>query len=289
MSAVRVAAIQLASGPHLPANLANAERRIAEAADAGAKLIVLPEHFALLGRADADVLAVRETDGAGPIQDFLARRARADSVWICGSVPLAAAVPDRFRAASLIYDGNGRRVARYDKVHLFDATVEGDTLERYAESECVERGDALCVVDTPAGRAGLAASYDLRFPELFRAMAGDGMELIVLPASFTAMTGRAHWETLVRARAIENLCFVVAAAQGGFHVGGRETHGDSMIVNPWGTVVGRLPKGRGVVLGEVDVERARSLRQGFPTLEHMRIRCEPLLDAETRARRDGVR
>ncbi len=281
MNAVRVAAVQLASGPQLQANLADAERRIAEAADAGAELIVLPEHFALLGRSDADTLAARETDGAGPVQDFLARRARLDGVWICGSVPLRAAAPDRFRAACVLYDGSGRRVARYDKIHLFDATIEGETPERYAESECVERGEALQVVDTPAGRAGLAASYDLRFPEMFRVMAERGMELLLLPASFTAATGRAHWETLVRARAIENLCYVAAAAQGGFHVSGRETHGDTMIVDPWGTVVGRLPKGAGVVLGDMDVERVRRIRRSFPTLEHMRIRCEPPAGAQS--------
>jgi nitrilase len=274
VSGVHVAAVQLASGPNPTANLAETERLLGLAAERGAGLVVLPEHFALLGCSAADTARAREPEGEGPIQDFLSRQARAHRVWLCGSVPLAAAAIDKFRASSLLYDEDGRLAARYDKIHLFDATIDGDASGRYAESQQVEAGDAVQVVDTPAGRLGLAASYDLRFPELFRIMAARGAEIIALPAAFTAITGRAHWETLVRARAIENLSYVIAAAQGGFHVSGRETHGDSMIVDPWGNVLGRLPKGSGVIVRPVDVERLHNIRRGFPTLQHVRIRCE---------------
>jgi len=164
-------------------------------------------------------------------------------------------------------------VARYDKMHLFDVTVESSG-EVYAESSTIEPGDSPVVLDTaPFGKLGLAVCYDLRFPELFRSLLDRGVELIAVPSAFTAVTGRAHWETLVRARAIENLCYVVAAAQGGYHINGRETHGDSMIVDPWGTIMDRLSRGSGVVVAEFDRARIASIRHNFPTVKHRRITC----------------
>ena len=269
----RIAARQMASGPNVNANLLEGDRLIARAADAGADLVVLPENFALMGMTEYEKVAQREADGSGPIQDFLAELAARHGVWLVGgTVPLAAHVPDKIRAACLLYDDQGRRVARYDKIHLFDVRVE-ESGENYIESETIECGESVSVVDTPFGRLGLAVCYDLRFPELFRRLIDEGAELIALPAAFTAVTGRAHWEVLVRARAIENLCYVVASAQGGYHVNGRETHGDSMVVDPWGVVMDRLPRGSGVVMAETDRDRLQRLRRTFPALEHRRLSC----------------
>lgn len=269
----RLAAIQMASGPNVNSNLLEADRLIARAADGGADLVVLPENFALIGMTEYEKVAQRETDGGGPIQDFLAEQAARHGVWLVGgTVPLAAHAPDKVRAACLLFDDQGRRVARYDKIHLFDVRLE-ESGENYIESETIEHGDATVVVDTPFGRLGLAVCYDLRFPELFRHIVDQGAEIIALPAAFTAVTGRAHWEVLVRARAIENLSYVIASAQGGYHVNGRETHGDSMVVDPWGVVMDRLPRGSGVVMAETDRERLQRLRRTFPALQHRRLSC----------------
>ncbi len=232
----RLAAVQMASGPRVHANLLAAGRLIAEAARGGARLVVLPENFAHMGREEHDKLALAEQPGDGPIQDFLAREAARLGIWIVGgTLPLAGRDAGRVRASCLVYDERGRQVARYDKMHLFDVEVVGSE-ERYMESDTVEPGDELAVVDTPVGRLGLAVCYDLRFPELFRCLQARGAEIIVLPSAFTAVTGQAHWEPLLRARAIENLCYIVAAAQGGSHASGRQTHGDSMIVDRWGLI-----------------------------------------------------
>lgn len=270
----RVAAIQMASGPNIQANLLEAGRLIGVAAEAGARLVVLPENFALMGMTEFDKVEVRESEGEGPIQAFLAKQARKHGVWIVGgTVPLAADDPGKVRMASLLFDASGEQRARYDKVHLFDVQLT-ESGEKYVESETIEPGSQVVVVDTPVGRLGLAICYDLRFPELFRRMAGEGTEIIALPSAFTAVTGKAHWEVLLRARAIENLCYVVASAQGGYHANGRETHGDSMIVDPWGTVLDRLPRGSGVVVAEVDRARLADVRRTFPALSHCRISCD---------------
>jgi nitrilase len=262
----------MASGPMLAANLETAARHVAAAAKSGAELVVLPESFALIDNDASNMLAVRESPGNGPIQDFLARQARQHRVWICaGAVPLACEVNEKIRPAYLLYDASGIQVARYDRIHLFDVTVRGSTTERYEESRIMDPGSEVVVVPTPFGRVGLAASYDLRFPELFRAMVVKGVDVVLLPAAFTAVTGKAHWEPLVRARAVENLCYVVAAAQGGYHSVGRATHGDSMIVDPWGTITHRLTKGTGVICGEIDGERIERIRQSFPTIDHIRL------------------
>ena len=266
-----MAAVQMASGPNVNANLLEAGRLIAAAAEQGAQLVVLPENFAIMGMTEYDKVLQREEDGHGPIQDFLAEQAARHGIWLVGgTVPLAAHDPDKIRAACLVFDDRGHRAARYDKIHLFDVHVE-ETGERYTESETIEPGHEVAVVETPFGRLGLAVCYDLRFPELFRRLLDQGMEILALPAAFTAATGRAHWEVLVRARAVENLCYVVASAQGGYHVSGRETHGDSMVVDPWGVIQDRLPRGSSVVMGEMEPARLQGIRRSFPALEHRRL------------------
>ncbi len=269
----RVAAIQMASGPNVNANLLEAGRLIARAAEEGAELVVLPENFAIMGNTEQDKLKVREEDGKGPIQDFLAEQAARHKLWLVGgTIPLNASNPGKVAASCLLYDATGKRQARYDKVHLFDVNVPGSS-ESYTESETIEAGSGVVVVDTPFGRLGLAICYDLRFPELFRALSKAGAEIVALPAAFTAITGKAHWEILVRARAVENLSYVIASAQGGYHVNGRETHGDSMIVDPWGVVLNRLLRGSGVVTADIDVNRLHEIRRNFPALENRRIPC----------------
>jgi nitrilase len=269
----KVASIQLATGSNLPANLIETERLVEEAARAGARLVVLPENFAYLGATCAELAQVREPAGDGPLQKFLSQLADRLNIWLVGgTVPLTTGDGGKVRSAALLFDDQGELRARYDKMHLFDVhLVEAD--ERYSESEAIEPGDAPCVIDTPFGRLGITICYDLRFPELFRAMLDQGMELCAMPSAFTAITGRAHWESLVRARAIENLCYIIAAAQGGFHVSGRETHGHSMIVDPWGTVLAQRARGGGVVLAEVDLGFLGSIRRSFPSIEHRRLHC----------------
>jgi nitrilase len=269
----RVAAVQMASGPNVNANLLEAGRLIAKAVETGAGLVVLPENFALMGLAETDKVELRETPGTGPMQAFLSQQADKHGIWLVGgTIPMVSEDPRRVRASCLVFDEGGRQVARYDKLHLFDVHVV-DTDENYVESETIESGDRLVVVDSPFGRIGLSVCYDLRFPELYRALLDDGVELLTLPAAFTAITGKAHWEALIRARAIENLCYVVAAAQGGYHINGRETHGDSMVVDPWGVILDRLPRGSGVVVGDIDLARVRSTRQHFPCIDHRLLHC----------------
>lgn len=266
-----IAAIQMASGPNIGANLAEAGRLIAMAAEAGARLVVLPENFALMCMDEADKVKVREHLGQGQMQDFLARTAARYGIWLVGgTVPLEADDAGKVRASCLLFNAQGERVARYDKIHLFDVHLE-ESNEDYAESRTIEAGDEVVVVDTPFGRLGLAVCYDLRFPELFRRMVQQGAEIITLPAAFTAITGKAHWEVLVRARAIENLSYIIASAQGGYHANGRETHGDSMIVDPWGQVLDRLPRGSGFVMAEVEPSRLAAIRRNFPALKHRRL------------------
>jgi predicted amidohydrolase len=269
---VRVAAIQMASGPSVPANLAEAERLIELAADAGARLVALPEFFCIMGMKDADVVKVREVEGHGPIQAFLARMAKKHHIWLIGgSVPLEASAANKVRNSCLVYDERGKQVARYDKIHLFGLDLGN---EHFQEAKLMESGDKVVVVNSPFGRIGLSVCYDLRFPELYRAM--PDVDMIVVPSAFTATTGRAHFETLIRARAIENLAYVIAPAQGGYHLSGRETHGDSMIVDPWGVVLDRLPRGSGVVMANINPAYQASLRKSLPALKHRFIQCQQL-------------
>ncbi len=269
-----VACIQMASGPNVGANLLEAERLIEEAASREAKLVVLPENFAIMGNSERDKVEVREPEGDGPIQAFVAEQAARHGIWLVGgTIPLEANARDKVRAACLVYDDMGKQVARYDKIHLFDVELV-DSEEQYTESETIEPDNEVVVIDSPFGRMGIAICYDLRFPELFRQQLSAGMEIVVMPAAFTAITGRAHWEVLVRARAIENLCYVVAAGQGGYHLNGRETHGHSMIVDPWGIVLNSLSRGPGVVCASIDLERLESARRNFPSINHRRLQCE---------------
>jgi len=269
----RIAAVQMASGPNVSANLLEAGRLIALAVDAGAKMVVLPENFSIMGMTEQDKVKVAEEQGSGPIQNFLSEQASRHGIWLVGgTIPLRAESEGHVRAACLLFNDKGQIAARYDKMHLFDVQLS-DGAEKYTESETIEPGNEIVVADTPFGKLGMAVCYDLRFPELFRAMADKGAELIVLPSAFTAITGKAHWETLVRARAIENLIYLVASAQGGFHANGRETHGDSLIIDPWGVVQDRLPRGSGVVLGNIDLHRLQEIRRTFPSLAHRRLRC----------------
>jgi len=267
----RLAAVQMASGPNVEGNLREAARLIQRAAEQGAQLVALPEHFGIMGMREEDKVAVREKEGSGPIQAFLSETARKHGIWLVGgSVPLECRAPDKVRNSSLVYDATGRLVARYDKMHLFGFEM-GE--ERYSEERTIEPGDRVVVIDSPFGRIGLSVCYDLRFPELYRAM--KGVEIILVPSAFTETTGRAHWEPLIRARAIENLAYVVAPAQGGYHVNGRETHGDSMIVDPWGVVLDRLHRGSGVVAARIDLRHLQRLRQSLPALRHRTLGRAP--------------
>ncbi len=265
-----VAAIQMVSGADVGQNLEAAARLLRVARERGAAVAALPENFAFMGLAESDKLAIAEEDGVGPIQAEISALARSLGLWIvAGTIPLRMAGESRVAAACVVFDADGQRAARYDKIHLFDVAIPGRD-ERYRESASVRPGQEAVCVETPAGRLGLAVCYDLRFPEHFRRLLDLGAEWFCLPSAFTAPTGRAHWETLLRARAIENLSHVVAPAQSGFHENGRETHGDSMIVDCWGRVLARLPRGSGVVVADVDLVRQREVRQNFPCLDHRR-------------------
>ncbi|MCW5600529.1 MAG: carbon-nitrogen hydrolase family protein [Nitrosomonas sp.] len=261
---VRVAAVQMASGPSVAANLEEALRLIELAVSQDAKLVVLPEYFCIMGLQDTDKLEVREQPGNGMIQSFLSETAKRFGVWLVGgSVPLVSHVPDKIYNSCLVYDDHGRLVARYDKIHLFGLALGN---ECFAEERTIKAGDKVVALDSPFGRIGLSICYDLRFPELYRIM--GKVDIILAPSAFTAITGRAHWETLIRARAIENQAYVIAPAQGGFHVSGRETNGDSMIVDPWGVVIDRLARGPGVVVASLDQAYQSSVRASLPALEH---------------------
>jgi nitrilase len=262
----------MASGPQVSANLTEAARLIGQAAAAGAKLVVLPENFAIMPMKESERLAAMEAEGQGPIQDFLAAQARMYGIWLVGgTIPLQAQQKDRTRAACLVFNERGEHVARYDKIHLFDVRLENG--EQYNESASIEPGERIVVTETPFGLLGLAVCYDLRFPELFRRLLDEGAELIAVPSAFTARTGRAHWEVLVRARAVENLAYVIASAQGGYHLNGRETYGDSMIVNPWGEVMDRLGRGSGFVIAECDRKLQKRMRSNFPSITHRKLRA----------------
>ncbi len=268
VNAFKVAAVQMASGPNVTGNLNEARRLIEKAVADGARLVVLPEFFTIMGVSDAERVAVREQPGKGVMQEFLAEMARKHKIWVVGgSIPMVADAPDKVRNTCLVFDEHGAQVARYDKIHLFNLDLGN---EHYHEASSIEAGNQVVVVDSPFGRIGLAICYDLRFPELFRAM--KDVDIIVLPSAFTATTGKMHWEVLVRARAIENLAYVIAPAQGGYHVNGKETHGHSMVVDPWGRVLDELPRGSGVVIAELNPSYQRSLRASLPALEHRTLR-----------------
>lgn len=270
----RCAAIQMASSPSISSNLIEAERLINEAVNADVKLVALPENFALMGQHESDKINQKEQDGSGPIQDFLANTAKRYAVWIvAGTIPIADPDnADKVMAACLIYNELGERVAKYDKIHLFDVHIPGSD-EVYRESDTISQGNKPLVIDSSFGKLGIAVCYDLRFPELFRTMQQQGMEILILPSAFTHKTGAAHWELLLRARAVENLCYVIAPNQGGFHVNGRQTYGHSMIVDPWGAVMDCHKSNAGFVTADIDLARLHKTRESFPVLQHRQIVC----------------
>ena len=267
-SRLRVAAVQMLSGDDVAENLRASERLVAEAAGQGARLVLLPEYFGIFGSRTTAKVAAREADGDGPQQNALARMAREHGIWVIGgTVPIAIADPGRVRSAALVFAPDGRRIARYDKIHLF-AFAQGT--ERYDEGKTIEPGSEPVAFEAPCGRVALSVCYDLRFPELYRSF--DDLALIVVPSAFTAVTGAAHWHVLLKARAIENQCYVLAAAQGGTHANGRRTYGHSILIDPWGVVLAERAEGPGVVVGDVDPERIAQVRRELPALAHRRLR-----------------
>ncbi|MBU3696620.1 carbon-nitrogen hydrolase family protein [Dechloromonas sp.] len=262
-----LAGIQMVSGPRVADNLKTAGQLIAQVADLGAQLVALPEYFPIIGAADADRVRAREAFGSGTVQDWLAETAQRHNIWLfAGSIPLVADAPDKMRNSSLAYDPQGACVARYDKIHLFGFR-KGD--EAYDEAAFIEPGSAPVAVDTAFGRVALSICYDLRFPELYRGL--GAVDLILMPAAFTDTTGRAHWEILLRARAIENQCYLLAIGQGGRHENGRMTHGNSMVVDPWGEILDRKLKGPGWVMAELDHARIAEIRASLPALAHRKL------------------
>lgn len=279
----RVAAVQMVSTADVQANVASASRLIREAVQQGAQLIVLPENFAVLDGGPQTQFAEREGDFSGLLQGTLSELSRTHAMYIvAGTIPLITrpapqgADPEvldngRVRPASLVFDPDGQIIARYDKMHLFDVEV-GDRQARYAESDSFEAGDQIVVTDTAVARLGLSICYDLRFPELYRHLQQEQAELITVPAAFTKVTGEAHWEVLLRARAIENQCYVIGCGQGGVHNEKRETFGHTMIIDPWGTVLTMLESGEGVVCADLDLENLYEIRRKMPVFSHRRIK-----------------
>jgi predicted amidohydrolase len=267
-SPAKFAAVQMVSSDSLAANLDAAGRLISEAAAAGAQLVALPENFYLISLDEHAKVALREPEGGGAVQRFLADAARRNRVWIIGgTAPLACDDPARIRSACLVYDDAGRRVARYDKMHLFQFSTTG---ESYDEARTLQAGTGPQAFDTPFGRLALSVCYDVRFPELYRSL--GAFDTLFLPSAFTVPTGRAHWETLLRARAIENLAYVVAPAQGGRHPNGRNTYGHTLIVDPWGEILAERPEGEGFVMATIDPKRLADVRRSLPALENRRLR-----------------
>lgn len=267
------ACIQMTSTGDVAENLSVAKKFIQQAAAEKARLVVLPEMFALIAMEPMDKIKMREEFGLGPIQEFLSEQAAQHKIWIVGgTIPIAVSNnKNKARAGCLVFDDKGKCVGRYDKIHLFDASLQAGK-EVYSESNIIESGDKIVVVSTPFGKLGLAVCYDVRFPELFREMLSKGVEIIALPSAFTYTTGAAHWNVLVRARAIENLSYIVAGCQTGTHSNGRKTYGHSMLVNPWGEVLASLPEKQGVVVGEIDLDYLHKIRKEFPALLHRKIK-----------------
>ena len=268
------AAIQMVSSADRDQNLAQCAALLAQAADGGAELAVLPENFAYMGARESDKLAIAEDSGNGVIQDFLAEQAAKHKLWVVGGTLPIKGDAQHVYARCQVNNARGEYVGHYDKIHLFDVhlpATENNQGEHYRESASIFAGEQPVVLETPFGRLGLSVCYDLRFPELYRALVAQGAQLFTVASAFTAATGRAHWEPLIRARAIENLCYVIAPNQGGKHASQRETYGDSMLVNPWGQILDRLPHGAGVALGEIDTEQLQRTREHFPCLNHRRL------------------
>ena len=255
------------STPDVQANIATAGALVRQAAAGGARFIALPEYWPIMGMSDTDKVALAEQPGQGPIQDFMARAAREHGVWLVGgTLPLISHEPGKVMNTTLVYDPQGKPVGRYDKIHLFGFSKGG---ESYDEARTIVPGRAITVLETSFGRVGIAVCYDLRFPELFRAM-GE-CTLMVVTAAFTHTTGMAHWEVLLRARAIENQCYMLASAQGGVHANGRRTFGHSMLIDPWGEIKAVVPDGLGIASGSIDAAFLANVRENLPALKHRRL------------------
>jgi len=266
---MKIAALQMVSTPDVNRNLATAGRLVAQAATAGARLVALPEYFCLMGQRDDDKLAIAEVDGDGPIQRFLAGAARQHGLWLVGgTLPIRAATPGKVRNACCVWGPDGQRVARYDKIHLF---AFDNGREAYDEGRVLEAGDTPVAFEADGLRVGLSVCYDLRFPELYRRLMQPPCDLLVVPAAFTHTTGQAHWELLLRARAVENQCAVLASAQGGLHENGRRTFGHSMVIDPWGIVLANQDEGEGMAVAELDLSRRDAVRTQLPALAHRKL------------------
>ena len=262
----KVALVQLVSSAKTAENIAMVEQLMRQARDEQAKLVVLPENFAFMGFNDTDKFQIAEVYGQGPIQQKISQLAKDLNLWvIAGTLPIKG-TGARVRATCLVYDNHGLSVARYDKIHLFDVRVSEH--ESHQESLTIEPGKDLVVVDTPIGKIGLTVCYDLRFPELFYQLSLKGAQIFTVPSAFTSVTGLAHWEVLLRARAVENLSYVLAANQGGQHANGRHTYGHSMVVEPWGKVIAQIESGPGVIIADIDLQRLHSVREHFPSVNH---------------------
>ena len=269
---LRAAVIQMVSSANVEENLASAAELVGQAATDGARFAALPEFFTIISEDDRAKLAIREKYGAGPIQAFLSGMARRHNIWLLGgTVPLESDEAERVYNSSLLFDPDGRCVARYDKIHLFDVYVDLEGREQYNESYTMKHGQHPVVARTPFGNIGMSACYDLRFPELYRSMHAENVVIITVPSAFTARTGEKHWEVLLRARAIENLSFVIAPGQGGQHNEKRRTWGHSMIVDPWGEILCCIDTGPGFACADLDLDRLHALRKSFPALQHRRL------------------
>jgi deaminated glutathione amidase len=265
---MKIAAIQMISNANVEENLAQAEQLIEQAATQGAQLIVLPENFALMGET-TEILNIAEPSKKDNLQKFLKNQSLKNKIYLIGgSIPLHSEHSNKVYSSCLVFDPNGKQIARYNKIHLFDVQIP-EKNEPYQESETYEYGKEIVVCDTAFGKIGIGICYDLRFPELFRAM--KNITMIAIPAAFTQATGEAHWEILLKARAIENQTYIIAANQGGKHENGRETFGNSMIIDPWGKVLSRIEKGQGIAIADGDFNYLSNLRKTFPVLEHRRI------------------
>jgi len=268
----RVATIQMVSGPDLAENLTTATRLIHQAATEGATLAVLPENFPLMSDNERDKFACKEPFGNGPIQQMLATAANRHNLWLmAGSIPLDSGDPARVYNSCLLYNPDGQVVARYDKIHLFDVLVDTSGKEAYRESTTIAPGSKVVVASTPFAQIGMSICYDLRFPELYRHMLDQGISIITVPSAFTWTTGQRHWELLLRARAVENLCYVIASNQGGQNTAKRRTWGHSMIIDPWGEVLASVEQGPGIACADMDLEKLAALRNSFPALQHRKL------------------
>lgn len=271
---VKIAAIQMCSSNIVDINLEKVAQFIYESSQNDAQIIVLPEMFAIMGLEAIDKIKVREKFGQGRIQAFLSEQARMNNVWIIsGTIPIEDKnFEHKIRASCLVFDNTGNCIARYDKIHLFDITLS--STEQYKESDTTQAGDELVVFDTPFGKIGLAICYDIRFPELFRCLLNKGAEIIVLPAAFTVPTGQAHWEILMRSRAIENFCYMIGSCQVGTHPSGRKTYGHSMIVEPWGNIAAiNRSNDEGIIYSDIDLTKVYDARKSIPIESHQKIFC----------------